>query len=102
MSKAFKDETYGLDSNSEEYKAIAEKYRNAERLIQRRNECKHRMVMAILALTYPTKGLGVSKLSCLSDEKLVGIGKAARQLYKELENAGLISKGFFKENNRDF
>lgn len=88
---SFDEETRNLKPGSPEYEDALRRKKAIEEADKKQYEHAHRLAIRILELTSPLKGLNVSKLSGLSEKRLISIGKAARVLNDELKSASIIT-----------
>jgi hypothetical protein len=80
---SMEEELKGVDPNSAKYAQIVQKHMKKELdEIKRQEEAakKHKLVLLIIDLLTPIKGVSVSKFSYMSYDEIVAIGKAARAL----------------------
>ena len=96
----FEDLVHGKDPNSKEYREIKARFdeiARQQRAAARNKEYCHRLAVRIVELCKPVQRISVGKINYKSEEHLIAIGTAAKQLYDAMDAAGLIQHDVTRE-----
>ncbi len=87
----FQEEIRNLDKDSEDYKVIVRRHEAIQKAYYEKEAYRQRLVLRILELVSPLRGISRSKLGSLNNTQLTEVGMAAKSLNDAMKKAGIIT-----------